>query len=475
MITKKICIMASYDWSMRHAVYELIHYLDPVFKYQGKEYNVKLGRVIAEPILCGEDLRDKADLVLDRTVHWNDFYRYWAQQAVQSQMNILNYPNSFSNHDKHSTFDLMARAMHPADRFPTTVLLPQFSPYTQELEMEDLWKYRQQLIIKYTTFGWDDYRRQTDWKKVEQDFQRSEHFQKLNKIIREQFYYQGNYIQEAVDKYFKGQFPLYLKKAHGGGGSEVYKVHNMQELYEKYDETNGKAFHLQEAIENYDIFIRCLALGPQVLPMKFQPDHPIHEHYSEEKITMNKDIHERLTNYVKFINAYHRWNYNSYECLVRDGQIHPIDFANACPDTNFTSLHVHFPWAILAIIRWICYCAVTDRDLKIDMEQEKYLKVFNDPKISQEDKYKHHVKLTEEYFEPAKFQEFCKENFSDLEDKFIKFYDEGNFDNIISYAIDMSDFPTHEHGFFKARYKKMMDDHFRANAKDYLSDVIFDK
>ncbi|RME73784.1 MAG: hypothetical protein D6785_16670 [Planctomycetota bacterium] len=473
MITKKVCIMASYDWSMRHAVYEIMNFLDPVFTYQGKKYKIKLGRVIAEPILCGDDLKKKADLVLDRTVHWNDYYRYWAQQAIQSQLQIVNYPNSFANHDKHSTFDLMARAMHPKDRFPTTVLLPQFSPYNEFLEKEELWKYRQELIIKYTKFGWDENLRTTDWQKVEEDYERMLRYMELNKILRQQFYYQGNYLKETVDRFFGGKFPLYLKKAHGGGGSQVYKVHNMEELYEKYDQTGGKAFHLQEAIEDYDIFIRCLALGPQILPMKYQPEKPLHEHYSEEKIRMDRDIHERLTNYVKFINSYHRWNYNSYEAIIKDGVIHPIDFANACPDTNFTSLHVHFPWAILAIIRWICYCAVTDKDLRIDMEQERYLKVFNDPNKTPLEKYEHHVKLSEEYYEPEKFRAFCEENFKDLEDQFIRFYDEGHFEGVINYAIEMSDFPREEHDYFKARYKRMMDEIFRPNAKEYLTDALF--
>ena len=150
-----------------------------------------------------------------------------------------------------------------------------------------------------------------------------------------------------------------------------------------------------------------MGIGPIIFPMIFQPDRPHHEHYSTEKPPMDPQVFHRLESYVMFINSYHRWTYNSYECLMKDGKLHPIDFANACPDSQFISLHVHFPLLVCSLMKWLSFCAVTKKDMKIDLEMTRYLEFLNNSKRSQIKKFEFCRKNSDEYFETDAFNEFC--------------------------------------------------------------------
>ncbi len=471
MNTKKIYIMASHDWSMRYGMMEFVKFLDPTITYKGEEYKIELGRVVAEPIRCGDNLNHIADFIVDRTIHWNDYYKCWAQQAMNSQMKIVNHSHTFANYDKHSTYDLMARLVLPEDYFPTTVLLPQFEPYMEDQEKDAHWKAEQRYIIEHTRYGWDPERTTTDWDAVHKKMRDYENFMRSNVEVRKLFYPAHKYIAEAMEKCFNNTYPVFFKKPFGGGGSDVYKIHSLEALYQKYDETEGKVFHLQEAIEEYDLFIRCMAIGPQVLPMTYEAEKPLHQHYHPEKLRVESNMFNRLENYVLFINAYHRWTYNSFEALIKGGRISPIDFANACPDSKFTSLHVHFPWLLNALLKWFTFCAVTEMDMRIDLEEEQYLSILNDDTRSQHEKYEEVAAMSRAYFQIDKFDAFCEDNFKDLDEKMIQFYD-SNVDNLISYAISMSEFPQEEHAQLIHYYKDMMENYFRKNAKEYLTTVI---
>ncbi len=468
----KIRIFASMDFSMRIAMQEFVKFANPVVKHGKKEFQLDLGRIKAEPLLCGSDVSNQADVIIDRTIHWNQFYRCWSQTAQNCLVPIANNSLTNDNLDKHSTYDLMARAMHPKDKFPKTVMLPDFAPWTAEQKAEQRWATEQSLIISNTKYGWHPEYRQTDWAKVKSTLERIEKFQGRRQELRQQFYPQYDYIRDVMERHFGNQYPVFLKKAFGGGGSDVYRIKSLEELYDAYDnKTNGRVFHIQEAVEGYDDFVRCMGIGPEVRPMRFQPDEPLHEHYSPEIMRLDPQIYDRIESYVKFVNSYHRWTYNSFECLIKDGVIHPIDFANACPDSDFTSLHTHFPWLICALVRWLSFVGATRHNLRVDTEQERYLKVLNDPEVPQEEKFEFHKKLSDKYFDTEKYREFVEKNFKDLNEKMIQFYD-GHFMDILEFSIRYSSFPDHEKARFVDYYKHMMDTTWRPNAMEYLKTVI---
>jgi len=470
-IIKKVALMASHDWTLRVAMAEFLNFTNPTIHWKGKDYQLELTRVIAKPVLAGTDTSKEADLFVDRTTHYNKYYRYWAHQAMNSLGRMVNHPYTFFVFDKHSTYDLMARAIHPEDRFPKTVLLPQFHPWREDQIKQKWWEYEQELIIENTELGFDESLRKTDHQTVQKKLEDAQRFDRRADIVRQHFYYSGDYLREVVEEIFENRFPLYLKKAYGGGGAKVYKIESLEELCERYDKSGEDVFHLQEGVEPYDVFYRAMGIGPIVFPMIFQPLHPLHEHYNPEKVTMTPELYRRLESYVLFINSYHRWTYNSFECLLKDGRFHPIDFANACPDSQFISLHTHFPLLVCSLLKWMAFCTVSNKDLHADLEMRRYLTVLNNTDIDGEEKFEFCRKLSVEFFEVEKFQEFCDANFTDLEDQMIEFYDQ-KFDEIIRFAMEFSDFPEVEHDHFYEYYKEMMDTHWRPNAKDYLKPVL---
>lgn len=464
-------LLTPIDVELWQTITEFYAFAKPNIKWKGTDYKVEMDTIKFRPLLCGEDLSQEADLVIDRSSHWNKYSKAWTHSGVNSGIRMINNSLTNDNYDKHSTADFIIRAMHPEDRHPVTVLLPDFHPYTPDQLAQERWRNEQELILENTKCGFDPNRCEIDWETINSKAKRIDRYTEKIQRARAIFYENSNYIEEAVNKYFGGKFPIYLKRALGGGGVDVFKVNSLEELYEKYDQTRGP-FHLQEAIEDFDVFIRCMGIGPQILPMRYKPEAPIHEHYSEEKLLVDKKMFERLENYVLLINSFHRWTYNSFEALIKNNIIHPIDYANACPDSYFTSLHAHYPWLLCALLKWTSFVVVTDFDMKLDTEHEKYFKVLRDPKVSQLDKYEFCNKMSRDYFKIDQFQEFCEKNWKGLEEKMVEFYDT-NVDRLIDRAIRHSDFPPEEHDKFIWRYKELMETTFRKDPKAYLSTVLY--
>ena len=84
----------------------------------------------------------------------------------------------------------------------------------------------------------------------------------------------------------------------------------------------------------------------------------------------------------RLVNAFFRWEFNSCEVLVKDGEVYPIDYANACPDVALTSLHYYFPWAMKALVKWCVFALVTGRRPRLDLETGRYFEMADQPGTS---------------------------------------------------------------------------------------------
>ena len=410
---------------------QFVSFLDRPLSWKGEVYKLTIDQVSPQPILCGQGRPQRPAFVIDRLSAWNEYYSCVAQSTLNALIGATNCNYTMRHYNKHSTSDVLARAMHSEDHFPTTVLLPESNRLSPE-QVNDL-------------------------------------------------------LLGVMETYFLKQYPVFLKRAYGsGGGADVIKVNNFEELYVNYSRSGWSVFHIQEAIENFDEHIRCMAIGPQILPMKFHIGKSLTEKgfptgedyikgYEPELLIINngnRDLYKRLGHYVKFINSYHRWTYASFEALLKHNRIYPIDFANPHCDSRFYTLHVHFPWLICALLRWTTFCAVTGKKMGIDMEQQHVLETLNDPQHSALEKYTFCQQFSDDYFEYEVFAEFCDQNWSDLDKHMLEFYDQ-HWHEVIDNALRLSYFPRKKHEYYRRKYQDLMNQNFRPNANDYLNFNIY--
>jgi len=106
------------------------------------------------------------------------------------------------------------------------------------------------------------------------------------------------------------------------------------------------------------------------------------------------------------INSFFRWQFNSCEALRQGTTWHPIDFANACPDSQVTSLHYHFPWLVAANVRWSLFCAATRRRMPINLDWAPYFEIA-DTAAPYEEKLRAYAAIAHERFQTEEFASFC--------------------------------------------------------------------
>jgi hypothetical protein len=79
-----------------------------------------------------------------------------------------------------------------------------------------------------------------------------------------------------------------------------------------------------------------------------------------------------------------------------------------------TSLHCHWPWLVLAKVKWALFCAATKRPFKHNPNWQPYFDVAAQD-LPFRDKLKRYAKLAAEHFDTARFEDFCGKHLGDVQ------------------------------------------------------------
>jgi hypothetical protein len=385
------------DWP--RAFEELVRRLGPV-RHGGREHTLNTERITIEPF----DLRAKPryDLVIDRLAYWYYVPREWLKKvALMDDVYLLNSPFTFQSMEKHAAYCAMIRL---GLKVPETWLVPYKNPV-------DNARYA------YTAAR---YNRPFD-------------------------------LDDVADKV---GYPLFMKPFDGGAWRGVSRIKDPATLHRAYDESGEMLMHLQASVEGYDVFARSLTIGPDSMVMKFRPDEPMHDRYAVDHGFLSAGAGEEVLTISRLINAFFRWEFNSCESLVIDDSVHPIDYANACPDISITSLHYYFPWAISSLLKWSVYCAVSGRRPRLDLDTANYFEVADSGR-TYEEKLTAYRGLADDYFETQRYHEFCATSLSTVDEMVRDWVTSPAFDALLVDTVRAT-YPASEHDRFVAHFRGLL-------------------
>jgi hypothetical protein len=387
------------DWPT--AFEEIARRVGPVAGPDGSRRRLECERITIEPF--GLRDRPRYDLVIDRLAYWYYVPREWLKKvALMDSVYLLNSPFTFQSMEKHAAYCAMIRL---GLKVPETVLVPFKNPVDNARYAYTAAKYNQPFDL--------------------------------------------DAIAEKIG------YPLFMKPYDGGAWRGVSRIGDAAELHAAYDESGEMLMHLQKAVEGYDVFARSLSIGAETMVMRFQPEQPMHLRYAVDHNFLSAAAGAEVVTIGKLVNAFFRWEFNSCETLVKDGEVYPIDYANACPDVALTSLHYYFPWAIKALVKWCAFALLTGRRPRLDLDADQYFAIADDPGTSYPQKLAAYRELADGYFDTAHYEEFCAVSLPHLDEVMLDWVAGPDFDRLLVQTVQAV-YPPHEHEQFIAHLRGLL-------------------
>ena len=387
-VVRRIGLSLGADICWPIAFEEILARLDPRIPLDGDTLRFECERVTIEPFDLHQPVR--YDLVIDRLTHWFHLSREWIKKAVvMDDLYVFNNPWAVQSMEKHTTYCAMMRLGFP---IPETWLVPAKS-YEPTADLEPT-------LTRYAK------------------------------------------LFELGDIGRRLGYPLFMKPYDGGAWVGVARIDDEDRLKKAYEDSGKRVMHLQAAVSDFDLFVRCIGLGPQTHMVRYDPGAALHERYQVAFGFL--DAHEAavLRDMTLTINAFFGWDFNSCEALRRAGSFHAIDFANPCPDSQVTSLHYHFPWLVKANLRWSLFCAATRRRMRKTLDWEPFFDVAREGGSFAE-RLPRYAAIAAERFETARFEEFCHRHLARLDEVAFEFFGSERAKEAVRLKVQAL-FPAHE-------------------------------
>lgn len=367
LLTKKIGLSLGADLCWPACYEHVVRRLDPKVRVGEDEVRFEVERVTIEPFELSQPCT--YDVVIDRLNHWYHTSREWVKKAVlMDGLYVLNNPWSLQSMEKHTTYAAMTALGMPIPR--TWMIPPKKYEPTPDLEPT------------------------------------------LNRYAK---LFDIGQIGESMG------YPLIMKPYDGGGWRSVSRAKDEAALRKAYDESGKTVMHVQEAVHPYDTFVRCIGLGPQTRLVNYDVDAPLHDRYTMARDFLDEEDASLIRDVTMTINSFFGWEFNSCELMRSEGIWHPIDFANACPDSQVTSLHYHFPWLVKSFIRWTLFCAATGRKMRRTLDWEPFYAIAAE-EMPYREKLSAYAAIARERLETDRFEEFCATQLSGLDEVAWEFF-----------------------------------------------------
>ena len=144
--------------------------------------------------------------------------------------------------------------------------------------------------------------------------------------------------------------PAVLKDADPGGPRISQRVHDVDDLIQKYDESDTLTMIIQEIIDS-DIHVHVFVIGQeQTLAVRYSPDAGT---YMQDLGDLEETLVSDLQQDAILISKYYGYDINMVEFVIRDGRHVVVNPTNPAPDMDINRLKpAHFSWCVNAVADW---------------------------------------------------------------------------------------------------------------------------